>query len=215
MGIKNIINKVKQEVKVVQGEETKDKVYTNENTFADEATAKQEFERAKQKLFDVNQWSKLAGINSTFALYDQYGRKSSATKPETGYYMQIILPGTAIENWVRVSDIKIADDKAEFTVHPSEKPTEQAEEGEVIQHFFIKEASSTFRVERQGNKLIGLEIGKNEGINNQGAEAGNRALLNTVVAEGGWAGVQALQWNKLTSYLVHLEEVKEESSSEQ
>jgi hypothetical protein len=213
MGIKHIINKVKQEVKVVQGEETKDKIYTNENTFADEATAREEFERAKQKLFDVNQWTRLSGINSTFALYDQYGRKSNATKPETGYYMQIILPGPAIENWVQISDIKTTDDAAEFTVHPSEKPTERAEGEEVTQHFFTKEASSTFRVERQGNKLIGLEIGMNEGINNKGTEAGNRAVLNTLVAEGGWAGVQALQWNKLTSYLVHLEEAKDERAA--
>ncbi|MFD2247763.1 hypothetical protein [Pontibacter ruber] len=214
MGIRKIIDKVKEEVKIVQGDETKDKRYTNENTFADEATARQEFERAKKKLFDVNKWSDLAGINSTFTLYDQHGRKSNATKPEVGYYMQIILPGAAIENWVRITDIKEAGDVAEFTVHPSEKPTESTAGEEVIQHFFIKEASSTFRVERRGNKLIGLEIGKNEGINNQGPEAGNRALLNTLVAEGGWAGIQALQWNKLTSYLVHQEEAKEDSSGQ-
>lgn len=35
--------------------------------------------------------------------------------------------------------------------------------------------------------------------------------MNTLVAEGGWAGVQGLQWDKLTRYLVHLEETKEAS----
>lgn len=210
MGLKDIFNKIKTEVKVVQGEETKDKVYTNQNTFPDEATAIREFERAKQKLFDINQWSKLEGINSTFELYDDRGRRTSANMPEVGYYIRIILPASPIENWVRISEINIESDMAEFVVHPSEKPKELTDEQEVIQHFFIKEASSTFRVQRRGSTLIGYEIGRNEGINNQGEEAGDRALLNTLIAEGGWAGVQALQWDKITRYYVHLEEAPEE-----
>ncbi|GAB3204002.1 hypothetical protein ABID22_003241 [Pontibacter aydingkolensis] len=209
MSIKDIFNKVKKELKVVQGEETKDKVYTNENTFADEATAKKEFERSKRKLFDVNSWTMLSGINSTFQLYDRRGQRSNAKIPEIGYYIEIVLPASTIENWVQVSDIQQAENMAEFTVHPSEKPKQLTEEEEEVQHFFIKEASSTFRVTRDGTKIIGYEIGKNEGINNQGEEAGNRAVLNTLVAEGGWALFQEMQWDKLTSYLVHLEEIKE------
>ena len=208
MSIKDIFNKVKKEVKVVQGEESKDKVYTNENTFADEATAIQEFQRAKAKLFDVNGWSKLSGINSTFQLYNRRGQKSEASMPEPGFYLEIILPASTIDNWVQITDVKIEENMAEFTVHPSEKPkqlTEDENEPET-EHFFTQEASSTFRVARQGNKLIGYEIGKNEAINNQGDEAGDRAVLNTLVAEGGWALFQELQWDKLTKYLVHLEE---------
>lgn len=130
--------------------------------------------------------------------------------PEIGYFIKIVLPGSNLENWVKVTAIHATDTMAEFTVHPSERPKELDQEQEVIEHFFSKEASSTFRVVRQGNTLSAYEIGKNEGINNQGQEAGNRALLNTLVAEGGWAGIQALQWDKLTRYLVHLEEAREE-----
>ncbi|MEJ8800512.1 hypothetical protein [Pontibacter sp. H249] len=209
MSIKDIFNKVKKEVKVVQGEETKDKLYTNENTFADEQIAKQEFERAKTKLFDVNRWSELNGINSTFKLYNRRGQPSSTPMPEVGFYIEIILPASTIDNWVQISDITISDNLAEFTVHPSEKPKQLTEDEEEVEHFFIKEASSTFRVARDGNRLIGYEIGKNEGINNQGEEAGSRAILNTLVAEGGWALFQEMQWDKLTKYLVHLEEVEE------
>lgn len=209
MGIKDIVNKVVKEVKVVQGEETKDKLYTNENNYPDEATAIREFERAKKKLFDVNLWTNLEGFNSTFQLFDARGRRTTATMPEVGHYISIILPATTIENWVQVSAVNVQENMAEFVVHPSEKPSELTEGEEGVQHFFIKEASSTFRIERMGTKLIGSEIGKNEGINNQGGEAGDRAILNTLIAEGGWAGVQGLQWDKLTSYLVHLEEAKE------
>lgn len=209
MSIKDIFNKVKQEIEVVKGDATKDKMYTNENTYPDETIARREFERSKEKLFNINRWTDLEGINSTFELFDEQGRKTTAFKPKIGYFIKIVLPASAIENWVKITDIKEEVDSAEFVVHPSEQPTPQSEdEAETIKHFFIEEASSTFRVERQGTKLVGYEIGRNEGINNKGKEAGSRALLNTLVAEGGWAGIQALQWDKLTSYLVHLEEAK-------
>lgn len=196
---------------MLQGEETKDKLYQNENTYPTEQEAIAAFERSKQKLFNVNDWTKLSGVNSTFELYDNRGRRTSALKPEHGYYMKIILPASTIENWVQVTEIREEENLAEFTVHPSEKPVEIAEDEAEVKHFFAKEASSTFRVTRQGNTIHGYEIGKNEAINNQGEDAGNRAVLNTFVAEGGWAIFQELQWDKLTRYLVHLEEKKEES----
>lgn len=210
MGIKKIVDKIKKEVKAVQGEEAKDKRYQNEQEYPDTVSARTAFEEAKEKLFNVNRWSKLAGINSTFELYDEQGRKTTAEVPRIGYYMKVTLPASNVENWVNVSDVRQEGNLAEFTVHPSEKPNPAAHEEAVTKHFFTKDASSTFRVELQGTKLIASEIGKNESINNQGEESGNRAILNTLVAEGGWAGFQALQWDKLTSYLVHQQEAKAE-----
>lgn len=52
-----------------------------------------------------------------------------------------------------------------------------------------------------------LKLVKNEGINNKGKEAGNRKLINTLIAEGGWAAFQKFQWEKLTDYLVHKIEI--------
>jgi len=215
MELKKIVDKVKEEVKVLKGEETKDKTYTNQNEYPDAQTARRHFELAKQKLFDVNGWNNLSGLTSTFNLYDQYGNESDSQKPEIGYFIGIVLPATTIDNWVQVTDIREDENIAEFVVHPSKKPEKLAEDEQedkkAIKHFFIKEASSTFRVELQGNTLIGSEIGKNEGINNQGEEAGSRPVLNTLVAEGGWAQVQEIQWNKLTAYLVHLQDDNEVS----
>ncbi|WP_187260883.1 hypothetical protein [Pontibacter beigongshangensis] len=208
MGIKDLFNKTKKEVKVLQGEETKDKVFTNEQEFPDQASARAAFERAKKKLFDVNLWSDLEGINSTFELFDNRGRRTTEPVPQVGYFIRIILPGTTIENWVNISDVKEQEDLAEFTVHPSEKPATLTDEDEVVEHFFTDEASSTFRVLLEGNTLKAFEIGKNERINNHGQEAGHRKVLNTMIAEGGWAGFQDLQWEKLTRYLVHLEEAE-------
>ena len=210
MGIKKIIDKVKEEVKVLKGEESKDRVYQNEQNYPDVASARGAFEESKKKLFNVNLWSKLEGINSTFELHDDSGRKTTSEVPEVGYYVKVTLPGAEVENWVQVNDIKTTRDLAEFTVQPSHKPNPPAKEEKVTEHFFTSDATSTFRVEVQGTRLIGSEIGRNEYINNKGEESGDRSMLNTLIAEGGWAGFQGLQWDKLTSYLVHLEEAKAE-----
>lgn len=210
MGIKKIVDKVKEEINVLKGDKSKDKRYRNEQDYPDVASARAAFEESKRKLFNVNLWSKLEGINSTFELYDDRGRKTTAEIPEIGYYVKITLPASNVENWVNVSSIRQEDNLAEFTVHPSEKPNPPAEEEAVTKHFFTKEASSTFRVELQGTRLIASEIGENEYINNQGEESGNRSVMNTLIAEGGWAGFQGLQWDKLTSYLVHQADTKSE-----
>lgn len=209
MGIKDILNKVTEHVKAAAGEESVDKTFHNEQQYPDAATARQEFERAKQKLFQVDRWSDLSGINSTFALYDAQGAKKNTPEPAVGDYVQIILPASTIENWVMITDLKQEENRAEFTVHPSENPQKHTKSAAETQHFFGSEASSTFRVELKGLTLRAYEIGQNERANNQGAESGDREVLNTMISAGGWAAFQALQWNKLTAYLVHLEEAKE------
>ncbi|WP_192820285.1 hypothetical protein [Rufibacter sp. LB8] len=208
MGLTDIIAKLKKEWAALKGEETKDKLFQNENTFPDEAAAQQAFEQAKAKLFDVNKWSNLEGINSTFQLFGAAGEPSDKTKPQVGDFMQIILPATNIENWVAVTEVTEEETAAQFVVKPSPPPAPKTDQPEVVKHFFTHEASSTFLVYLDGLTLHGLEIGKDEAINNQGQEAGDRAVLNTMISEGGWAGFQSLQWNKITRYFVHLEEVK-------
>jgi hypothetical protein len=207
MSLKDIFNQVKKEAEVLQGKDTKDKQFVQENTFPDETAAQAAFARSKEKLFDVDGWSRLPGINSTFEYYDAAGRKAAAARPRQGDFIKVILPGVALENWVAVVSVREEADLAEFTVRPS--PAPQAGESGEVKHFFTSEATSTFRVERLGTLLRGSEIGKNEKPNNQQEASATRSVVNTLVAEGGWAGFQALQWEKLTAYLVHLVEAKD------
>ncbi|WP_026462565.1 hypothetical protein [Adhaeribacter aquaticus] len=206
MGLKDIVNTVKKEVEVLQKEDAKDKLFTEGTQYTTQEAASEAFEKAKQKLFAVNKWSGLPGISSTFELHDANGNQLFADRPEIGQFVRIKLPGIPLENWVQVVNIKEEKQAAEFTVKPSPDPTE--EHPQEVKHFFGKEASSTFRVELQGTTLKAYEIGQEEKPNNQGEEAGNRAIVNTLVAEGGWAGFQKLQWDKLTAYLVHKIEVE-------
>ncbi|QMU28909.1 hypothetical protein [Adhaeribacter radiodurans] len=193
----NFINKIKHEWEVLTGEAGKDKTFCSEQTYADEATAQIAYKEGKGRLYTVNSWSKLPGINSTFKLHNTQGQPIQE-KPEKGYFIQIILPGITVENWVQIEDIQEDENSSQFTVHPCSNPNNGSAE---TQHFFVKEASSTFRIERQGNVLRGYQIGKNEKINNQNYQAGSRSFLNTLIAAGGWAGFQDIQWGKLTDYL--------------
>ncbi|GGK85805.1 hypothetical protein ACD591_17730 [Rufibacter glacialis] len=210
MALTDFLNKIKKEWEVLKGENSKDKFFYNENTYPDEATAQREFARTKEKLFNVNSWSLLTGINSTFQLFDAQGNPSDAPRIQEGDYMQIILPATSIENWVTAIEVTEEEEAAQLVVRPCPKPEAQKndQEGNEVKHFFSEEATSTFRVVREGTKIMGMEIGRNEVINNTGEQAGNRPILNTLISEGGWAGFQALQWDKITRYYVHLEEAK-------
>ncbi|WP_439490111.1 hypothetical protein [Algoriphagus sp.] len=188
-----------------QGE---NRIYRSINKFADKTEMSKRFARAKKKLFDINKWSKLPGITSSFQLYDVSGEKKLADKPEINDYIKINLPGPFPENWVIISNIQQDEYSAEFTVHPSNKPEAKGKNDKKTEHFFVQESSSTFKVECKGEILYGYEIGKNEMINNEGKEAAGRKVINTLIAEGGWAGFQKFQWEKLTDYFVHKTEIE-------
>lgn len=204
MSLGDFLDNAKREARVIQGEATKDTRFSSEHPYPDAASAAEAFARAREKLFHVDGWSTLPGFSARFGLYDQAGLRKTGG-PAVGDCVRITLPGPLPENWVTVTDVRTGPHEAQFTVSPCGNPKARAEnaEGEVA-HFFGGEATSTFRVELQGNTLVASEIGRNERINNQGDEAGGRAVVNTLIAEGGWALFQEMQWKKLTDFLAHL-----------
>lgn len=208
MGIKEKASKgmeeIKKEAQVLKGEESKDKVYSSVRVFDDEDSAKFEFSRSKERLFNVNAWSKIPGIaNSTFELFGEGGNPIERYQVEKGDFIKIDLPGPLPFYWVKVNEVSAENDSAQFTVQPTYDPTHD-DDKTVTDHFFQDRARSIFRVERSGNEIKAMEIGVNEAINNQDAEAGSKGLINTIVSEGGWAGFQKYQWKNLTDYLVGL-----------
>ncbi|HYG38321.1 MAG TPA: hypothetical protein VD908_06875 [Cytophagales bacterium] len=204
--IKAGFNEIRKEGEVVSGDRGKDTFYSSEKQYSDEISAKREFIKAKDRLFDVNAWSKIpAIINSSFSLYDANGFPIAKKHAESGDFIKIVLPGPLPENWVKIIDLKEGENNAEFTVQPSPDPT-MSKDKSVVEHFFHGESISIFKVERKGLEIIASETGKNEKINNEGKEAGDRKVINTLVSEGGWAGFQKYQWKNLTDYLVGIEE---------
>ncbi|KAA9333539.1 hypothetical protein [Adhaeribacter soli] len=206
MGLDELFDKLKHEAKALVGEESKNKLFKAEREFETAEETKKHFPAAKERLYAINKWTEESGIKATFELYNEQ-LKPVPANPKVGYFMKIILPGVAIENWVEVTSLKEEENLTEFTVHPCSNPTNDDDK---TQHFFVKETSSTFRVELKENKIWAAEIGKNETINNQ-EEAGYRSAVNTLIAEGGWAGVQKLLWQNLADYWCGLKEADKTS----
>jgi len=202
MKLKAIVDQLQQEASALQGETAKDKQYASQATFADEQAAGAAFARSVTKLLTVNGWSNLSSLSADFALYDPVGRAKPDGPVEVNDYIQIKLPGPTPANWVRVVQLSLNTKRAEFTVQPSPDPV--AGKPDQIEHFFTDQARSTFRVEWSGSTLSAFEIGRQETINNQQPQAGERALVNTVIAETGWLFYQKIQWQLLTDYLVEV-----------
>ena len=195
MDLNNLFDKLKHEAKALTGNESKDTFFSSEAIFPDEETAKKTFPEARKRLFDINKWTDKPDLTTPFELYSNSGKKTTSD-PQKGYFIKITLPGIPVENWVEITELQENSDMATFTVHPCPNPFESDEK---TQHFFVQETSSTFKVARQGNKIIASETGRNEFINNQ-EEAGSRAALNTLIAEGGWAVFQKILWQDLADY---------------
>ena len=194
------MDQIEYEANVVQGEAAKDKAYSSQKTFHSEAVAKEAFPLAVAKLLHVTGWSALGPFLADFVLHDPSGNPRSDVPVQVGDYIQIIMPGPVPENWVRVIHVAADENVVEFTVQPSAIPG--SEEPNETEHFFTREASSTFRVELDGTVIRAVEIGLDESINNQSPQAGDRAVINTVIAETGWLFYQKMQWKHLTDYLV-------------
>jgi len=201
MNPKTLADKVQHQAEVVKGDATKDVVYVSQHTFADDAETDAAFARSIDKLLDVNGWSGLSSFSADFELHDQNGQPK-ADRVAVGDYIKIVLPGPMPENWVHVIDYSAQENQVDFTVRPTHDPA-KANTAET-DHFFTEEARSVFRVERAGTTIKASEIGRDEAINNHQPEAGDRAIINTAIAAGGWLFYQKLQWKLLTDYLVHL-----------
>ncbi|GAB3892687.1 hypothetical protein GCM10028803_05770 [Larkinella knui] len=199
MKLTSIIDTIRHGVDLLKGEETVDKTYCSDKTHADEPTAQRAFDRAKEKLFAVDRWSDLSSLTADFHLYDQAGNRKTTGSPVVGDYIKVDLPGPAPENWVKVIHIIDEETRAGFTARPCADPNDKAAETE---HFFSDTSTSTFHVEREGLTITACQIGKNERVNNEDAESGNRGAVNTVIAGAGWLFYQKIQWKTLTAYLV-------------
>jgi hypothetical protein len=202
MKIREVADRLKHEADALTGEEMKDTTYASQNIFPDEATAQEAFRRSVEKLVHIDSWSDLSMFTADFRLHNHSGSPKPGGQPQVGDYIQIILPGPMPENWVRINHMATEEKRVEFTVQPSKDPREP--ESDEIKHFFTQHARSTFRVELDGTTITASEIGEHEAINNQGPQAGDRPVINTVIAEGGWLFYQKIQWKLLTDYLVHL-----------
>lgn len=166
------------------------------------------FEKAKQNLLDVNRWQELAGpATAKFTIVNKNNKEIKGLAEE-GNFLRISIPvipktetGEGFD-WVKIEKIEEKKSKGYrfvgMRVRPSEPPFEKHE----VAHFFSADATSTFCVERKGNKVKAAVYGRNEKPNTKTAFGVLTILRNLLIALGAMMGFNKPQWKSLVKGLL-------------
>ncbi|MEP7377075.1 MAG: hypothetical protein ABI675_26985 [Chitinophagaceae bacterium] len=169
------------------------------------------FTRACKRLLNPPVWQELSGIiSASFQLQATGGGDSSRLAQLTDYVrIDIPGPGSSAGNgydWVQVENIAedidpFADQSFGIILATSINP-EAPQDG--IAHFFKDGATSTFIIQRFGNKVIASYHGRNELPNTRKGTLPDK-IRNSVIAAGARAGISELQWMTLIKGLLQKE----------
>ncbi len=182
-----------------------------EQVLDDLQTAQYYFEIAKQRLLDVNNWHRISKLEaSVFTLINESGEKLNSIA-KVGDYFKIDIPGPGSRlgdgyDWVKIEFIQeiknegLDKEALIMKVRPAKNPEGHNEE---IAHFLKDEATSTFIVAREGNKIAAEVHGRNE-IPNIGVTPLIDKVRNSVIGLGAIIGISVLQWKLLTEGIVSL-----------
>lgn len=157
------------------------------------------YEAARKNLLDINNWKKLAGkLSADFSLTDPFG-KPVQRMPLQGDFIRIHLPTSASDkfDWVRIESIEEQNENMSLNfIHMRVRPSDPPKEQEETEHFFSKEATSSFLVERKGRKVQASVRGRNE-LPNIAAKNLIDRIRNIFIGLGAMIGMNYPQWKGL------------------
>ncbi len=175
------------------------------------------FSIAKGRLLNISGWDKLCGYaTANFVLADSNG-KDLKRPAIAGDYLKIDIPGPGSKtgdgfDWVRIEKIEHTKDESKdsemisMKVRPSSNPTNNSAK---VAHFFKKDATSTFIVQREGLVVKAEVHGRNE-LPNTRQKRKLDILRNFLIAIGAMLGLSKSQWKKLVKGLVAAPEENKE-----
>jgi hypothetical protein len=165
------------------------------------------YEVVKERLLDINNWHRVAGlISATFQLVDAGGEPVERA-PQIGDYVRIDIPGPGSKagegyDWVHVEEVKEINDtdiqSIAFRVRPAGNPRGDSTD---IAHFYSEGATSTFVVTRQKEKVVAWIIDRNIEPNDH-PESLTDKIRNTGVGIGAIGIFSKMQWQRLANGLV-------------
>jgi hypothetical protein len=187
------------------GEETET---STERAAASEEAAIAIFQRAVNRLRDVNGWGALCGaLSSEFQLVDKLGEEVDDSA-NAGFFIRIDIPapGTKVGkgyDWVlieQVEEVQLNDHQQIFFIrarpsgHPLQKHAGTA-------HFLKEEATSSFVITRDHETVKATVYGRNEVPNTDTGETLDK-MRNAIVGTTGAIGISKLQWKALVNSLL-------------
>ncbi|MFN8577800.1 MAG: hypothetical protein U0354_13175 [Candidatus Sericytochromatia bacterium] len=172
--------------------------------------SKEKYEVIKKRLLDINNWGSICGnLSGEFILLDSQGNEKSS-KPNKGDLIKINIPlTTSIEGqgfeWVKIQEIKEINKEEKninavyFTLSPTGNPNTDSD---TIAHFYTDDATNTFIILRENNKIyVGIH-GRNEVANIEQTDSLIDKILNRTIALGAIIGVSSIQWANLIKALL-------------
>ena len=172
-------------------------------TYKTEAEAEADFRLKKEKLMRPGGWnSKPIGLTyadaPAWSLHDSKGKEAMTNRrAEKGDLLKIEAPGMS-RFFVQVKDAKNEKDNVEFTVAPTRDPQAIAEE---TSHFFEKESTRTFSLQRDGKQVRFTTLGRNEKLNT-GNQSGYNSTMNAVQGLTIMGGGGDVYWDNFADNLL-------------
>lgn len=173
----------------------------------DDNEAKIFYEVVKERLLNVNNWHKVAGIIcAKFQLIDANGKEIERSAKK-GDYLKIDKPGPGGSegdgfDWVCVEDVKEVTDvviqSIGFRVRPSQNPLGEKNE---TAHFYSNEATCNFIVIRESTKISSWTVDRNI-KSNKHADSLTDKIRDSAVGIGAIGLFSKAQWQGLAKGLV-------------
>jgi hypothetical protein len=170
--------------------------------------AKAFFATVKDRLQHVSRWKDIAGtLSATFQLVDETGNEVER-KAQKGDYLKIDITGPGTESgdgydWVQIEEIEenssATGERFGFRVRPTDKPQSGDED---VAHFYSAQSTSSFIVERNGNKITASVHDRNTKPNDDEENTVDK-IRDAVVGAAGVTSFSKIQWKNLTDGLVN------------
>lgn len=145
-------------------------------------------------------------ISAEFQLVDKSGAEVQRTV-QKGDYFKIDIPGPGTVSgdgydWVQVEEVENTTtpegERFGFRVRPTDNPKNDKPD---VAHFYSEESTSSFLVERKGNKIIASVHDRNTKPNPDAGDTIDK-IRDAVVGAAGVAAFSKVQWKNLTDGLL-------------
>jgi len=177
-----------------------------------QCATKQEAEKCfgelREKLFRVERWNAHSGLTS-FELFDDAGESCRRDAAKTGDFIKITLSGSGKSDWVKIINIDQSPDEIVLTVQPSYNPTEDEPDKAVTSHFFTRESTNNFCLQRTGEIINFYVIGLDEKSNTRDTNNIIETARNVATANlGHYLGIQKGEWTTFCTNFLEVEAEK-------
>jgi hypothetical protein len=172
-----------------------------------EMEARSFFAEVKKRLQNVNQWKNYAGnLSATFQLVNAEGREMDRPA-QKGDYFKIDIPGPGSTSgkgydWVQIEEVESKStpdgESFGFRVRPTDNPQSNKQD---VAHFYSEESTSSFIVQRHGNRVTASIHDRNTKPNTD-ADSTVDKLRDAVIGVAGALSFSKIQWQNLTDGLL-------------